>query len=95
MADLSRNTHSVRHFSLAEREEIRVGLAGGASLRAVAAKLGRNVSSVSREVARNGGRDAYRAHVADERAWRTSRRPRDPKLLVTIGCAPWSRRSSS
>ena len=51
---------SPRHLSLAEREEIRVGLAAGASMRAVAAKLGRNVSSVSREVARNGGRDAYR-----------------------------------
>ena len=72
---------SPRHFSLAEREEIRVGVANGASLRVIAAKLGRNVSSVSREVARNGGRDAYRAHVADERAWRTSRRPRDPKLV--------------
>jgi len=73
---------STRHFSLAEREEIRLGLAGGESLRGIAERLGRDVSSVSREVARNGGREAYRAYLADERAWRASRRPRDPTLLA-------------
>ncbi len=39
-----------------EREEISRGLAGGESLRVIAARLGRASSTVSREVAGNGGR---------------------------------------
>jgi IS30 family transposase len=35
---------------------------------------------VSREVHRNGGREAYRAHAADRRAWRRARRPKPFKL---------------
>jgi IS30 family transposase len=42
-------------LSLCEREEISRGLAAGESLRCVAARLGRAPSTVSREVARNGG----------------------------------------
>ena len=43
-------------LSLAEREEISRGLAAGESLRVIAGRLGRTPSTVSREVARNGGR---------------------------------------
>src|SRR5918994_4364259 len=52
-------------LSLAEREEISRGLAGGESFRAIAARLGRAPSTVSREVAINGGRRRYRACRAE------------------------------
>jgi transposase, IS30 family len=53
---------SGRFLSVAEREEIAVGLAAGLSLTAIAARLGRAVSTVSREVARNSrGGEHYRA----------------------------------
>ncbi|MEJ7871229.1 MAG: IS30 family transposase [Rubrobacteraceae bacterium] len=63
-------------LSLAEREEISRGLAAGDSVRAVAARLGRSPSTVSREINRHGGRMNYRALKADERAWRRARRPK-------------------
>ncbi len=47
---------SPRHLSLVEREEISRGVAAGDSLRMVATRLGRAPSTVSRELARNGGR---------------------------------------
>ena len=44
-----------------EREEIRAGIERGESLSVIASGLGRPPSTVCREVARNGGRDAYNA----------------------------------
>ena len=41
---------------LDEREEISRGIAAGQSIRRIAARLGRSASTVSREVARHGGR---------------------------------------
>jgi IS30 family transposase len=67
-------------LSLAEREEISRGLAAGESVRAIAAGLGRAPSTVSREVAGNGGRSRYRAVVADRRAWARAARPKQTKL---------------
>jgi hypothetical protein len=43
-------------LSLSEREEISRGLAGGEALRAIARRLGRSSSTISREVTANGGR---------------------------------------
>jgi transposase, IS30 family len=63
-------------LSLVEREEISRGLAGGESLRAIAARLGRASSTISREVAANGGRHRYRACGADKAAVRRMRRPK-------------------
>ncbi len=60
----------------AEREEISRGLAAGDSMRAIATRLGRCASTVSREIERNGGRRNYRATKADERAWKRGRRPK-------------------
>ena len=71
---------SVRQLSLHEREEISLGVARGESLRVIAGRLGRAVSTISREVERNGGRLRYRAHRADQEAWRRARRPQVCKL---------------
>ncbi len=71
---------SALRLSVAEREEISRGLRGGESLRRIAVDLGRAPSSVSREVAANGGRRRYRAHLAEDRAVRCARRPRRVKL---------------
>lgn len=73
-------SRSERALSLAEREEISRGLAAGQSLRAIATRLGRAPSTVSREVARNGGAQHYRACEADRRAFRRARRPKVAKL---------------
>jgi IS30 family transposase len=71
-----------RHLSTAEREEISRGLAAGLSLRALAVQLGRAASTISREVARNGGRHLYRAGEADQRACQQAKRAK-PCLLST------------
>src|SRR5438093_229929 len=63
-----------------EREEISRQLACGHSLRAISQSLGRAPSTLTREVARNGGRSLYRAAVADGQAWRRARRPQRCRL---------------
>ena len=67
---------SVRTLTLAEREDISRGIAGGSSLRQIAKGLQRAVSTVSREVARHGGRPQYRASEADHQAWESALRPK-------------------
>jgi IS30 family transposase len=74
------STRSALRLSLAEREEISRGLARDESLRGIARRLGRSPSTVSREVARNGGRGGYRACQADRAALRLMRRPKVAKL---------------
>ncbi|WP_422656616.1 IS30 family transposase [Nocardioides sp.] len=69
-------------LSFEEREEISRGLAAGMSLRAIAAQLGRAASTVSREVATNGGRRRYRAHISDRQAWSRATRPKACKLAT-------------
>ena len=71
---------SVRTLRLAEREEISRGIASGASIREIARGLQRAASTVSREVARHGGRPVYRASEADHQAWKSALRPK-PCLL--------------
>jgi IS30 family transposase len=70
-----------RYLSVAEREEIAVGLAAEESLRSIARRLGRSPSTVSREVGRNSrGRRYYRALAAQGQAqWRAAR-PKTSKL---------------
>src|SRR3954471_16933678 len=67
-------------LSLQDREEISRGLSCAESLRCIAARLGRPVSTVAREVTRNGGRVRYRAIDADAAAWQRARRPKACKL---------------
>jgi IS30 family transposase len=63
-----------------EREEISRGVAAGASATRIAKGLGRSPSTVTREIARHGGRRCYRAGEADRRAWANGRRPQVCKL---------------
>jgi transposase, IS30 family len=67
-------------LTLAEREEISRGLAGGLSLRTIAAGMGRAPSTVCREVSANGGRAGYRALSAERGARHRARRPKVAKL---------------
>jgi IS30 family transposase len=73
-------TSSETRLSLEERVEIHVGLNRGESLRAVAARLGRAPSTISREVAGGGGKDRYRPVEAQRRAQIRVRRPKPTKL---------------
>jgi len=73
---------SRRELTAAEREEVSRGLAAQQSCRAIARRIRRAASSVSREVARNGGRVGYRAAQADEAATRRGRRPKVSKLTL-------------
>ncbi|MER7396769.1 IS30 family transposase [Streptomyces sp. NPDC000151] len=77
---LTPQTRSERHLSGSEREEISRGIAAGASARQLAKRLGRSPSTVSREIARNGGRDRYRAASADAAAYERGRRPKQAEL---------------
>ena len=67
---------AARVLSLAERESISRGIAAGESMRTIARGLKRSASTVSREIARHGGRSAYRASRADRQAWRRAARPK-------------------
>ena len=73
---------SRRVLTLAEREDISRGIASGCSMRVIAQRLSRACSTVSREVARHGGRAQYRANEADQQAWESALRPK-PCLLAT------------
>src|SRR6267154_2310010 len=65
-----------------EREEISRGIAVGRSIRQIAQSLGRAPSTVSREIRRNGGSQAYRANRADRRAWERALRPKPCRLAL-------------
>jgi DNA-binding CsgD family transcriptional regulator len=70
-------------LTLAEREDISRGIASGSRLREIARRLDRAASTVSREISRNGGRPAYRAHTADDHAWDSTLRPKQCLLAVS------------
>lgn len=69
-------TRASRALSLTDREEISRGLAAGESMGTIAQTLGRPRSTISREIARNGGRAQYRATSADAAAWERAKRPK-------------------
>jgi len=67
-----------------EREELSRGLASESSIREIAKCLDRVASTVSREVARDGGRPAYRASQADDDAWESALRPKRCLLSIHV-----------
>jgi DNA-binding CsgD family transcriptional regulator len=71
-----------RCLRMAEREEISRGVAAGEPCRQIAARLGRAPSTVSRELARNGGCHGYRAQTADAAAFSRAQRPKAAKLVL-------------
>lgn len=77
-------------LSLEERVEIEVGVARRKSATSIAVRLGRQTSTVTRELERNGGRGRYKAVVADRRASEQRSRPKltrfqaDPVLAAHV-----------
>jgi IS30 family transposase len=65
-----------------EREEISRGIPVGRSVRQIAQGLGRAPSTVSREIRRNAGSQAYRAYWADRRARERALRPKPCRLAL-------------
>ena len=80
-----------RYLSLAEREEIALGLAQRLPQAEIARRLGRAASTVSREVRRNStrGRYRYRATAAQVRAEERAGRPKPAKLAVNGELREW------
>jgi len=73
---------SRRVLTLAEREDISRGIASGCSMRVIAQRVSRACSTISREVARHGGRAEYRANQADRQAWGLALRPKACRLAT-------------
>ncbi|NKJ00908.1 IS30 family transposase [Novosphingobium sp. SG707] len=75
-----------RFLTFHEREEIAIELARGTGIRAIARKLQRSPSTISREIRRNaatrGGNLDYRAIAAQWHADRAAARPRPSKLAT-------------
>jgi IS30 family transposase len=79
-----------RRLSLAEREEIAVGLGQGLGPRELGRRLGRAASTVSREIRRNESPTrGYRAVPAQARAEERARRPKPAKLAVNGRLRDW------
>jgi IS30 family transposase len=66
--------HRTGALTLAEREEVRVGIEAGESDAEIGRRLGRHRSTIWNEIRANGGRDAYRAFRAQDRADDAARR---------------------
>jgi DNA-binding NarL/FixJ family response regulator len=82
-------------LALSEREEISRGIACRLSLRTIARQLGRSPSTISREIKRNSGLDAYRASEAEQAAWKRALRPKPCKLAVILFYAAPSNKNLS
>jgi len=75
-----------RCLSFAEREEIALARVGGESMRAIAGRLGRSPSTISRELQRNAGcsGQSYRATTAHALAYQRAGRPKPSKLAPNL-----------
>jgi IS30 family transposase len=84
-----RSPRPALRLSLDEREAISRGLAQRKTLTAIAAEIGRSVSTVSREVARNSGPNGYRAARADRLATAARRAPARGSSPTTPALRAW------
>ncbi len=66
----------VGSLSMADREEIRVGIVRGESDSVIAGRVGCHRGTIGREIAANGGRGKYRAWSARDRSLKASLRPK-------------------
>jgi IS30 family transposase len=86
MPPLSLADPTGRYLSFAEREELALLRAQGGGVRAIARKMGRDPSTISRELRRNaatrGGKLEYRATVAQWKAQTAAKRPKLAKLAT-------------
>jgi IS30 family transposase len=73
---------SPRCLSVDERERIFVGVCRGESDSEIARVLGRDRSTIGREIKRCGGRRRYRPMRAERRAQQAARRPKPTKLAA-------------
>ena len=77
---------SGRYLSFPEREEIALLRAQGAGVRQIARTIGRDPSTISRELRRNaatrGGRPEYRASVAQWKTELVAKRPKTAKMVA-------------
>jgi transposase, IS30 family len=74
-----------RCLTFSEREEIALARARGESMRAIARRLGRHPSTISRELARNAGdTGGYRATTAHALAYERASRPKPAKLVTNV-----------
>jgi transposase, IS30 family len=69
-----------KELTVEDRDDILHGIGANLSNREIATRLGRNPSVISREITRNGGRDNYRVHAAQERYETLKSRPKERKL---------------
>jgi IS30 family transposase len=85
MCDVSKAALSDRYLSFVEREEVALLRAQGMGVRAIALRLRRSASTISRELRRNaasrGGQIDYRATNAQWHADRRVKRPKVAKLV--------------
>lgn len=81
------NNQTYRRLTAREREEISRGLARGENITAIADRLRRETSTISREVNRNSGQSGYRAFSAGNRAKeRASSRKQSKSRLANEDC---------
>lgn len=89
----ARQEPSGRFLSFLEREEIALGLAAGLTPAAIARRLGRHRSTITREIARHRGSHegklSYRASRAQWRSERNARRPKSAKLKDHAELRDW------
>ena len=76
------DARSSTRLSLADREEISRGLEHAETFAVIAARVGRHPTTISREVARNGGRSTYRAWRADQHTHLRAARPKVEKMTL-------------
>jgi transposase, IS30 family len=69
-------------LTASEREEIRAGIERNETDKAIGERLGRHRCTISEEINRNGGREAYSATAAQARAEAQRHRPKAPKLVA-------------